>query len=70
VAPSGPFTGLLALLAATVGSGILLGGFVAGLIDLVRGSSRRDDATRFARIGGYIGGVIALLLLSMEPFVR
>ena len=65
MAPSGPFTGLLAILAACVGSGVLLGGFVAGLIDVVRGGTRPDQ-TQFVRFGGYLGGVAALLLLLLE----
>lgn len=69
MAPSGPYTGLLATLAACVGSGVLLGGFVAGLIDLAR-RSPGGDATRFVRLGGYLGGGGAVLLLLAETLVR
>lgn len=63
--PFGPYTGLLATLAACVGSGVLLGGFVAGLIDVARRGTR-PDSTEFVRFGGYWGGVAALLLLLLE----
>jgi hypothetical protein len=65
VTPSGPYTGVLAVIAATVGSGVLLGGFVAGLIDVAR-RGIRPDPTQFVRFGGYWGGVAALLLLLLE----
>jgi hypothetical protein len=69
VTPSGPFTSFIATLAACVGSGVLLGGFAAGLIDLARRGGSSDPAGP-VRIGGYLGGFTALLVLLLETLIR
>jgi hypothetical protein len=65
---AGPLTGLLAIVAACVGAGVLLGGFVAGLVDFARlGTS--GDVTWSTRIGGYVGGIVALVLLAFDLLI-
>jgi hypothetical protein len=65
---AGPLTGLLAIVAACVGAGVLLGGFVAGLVHFAR-LGPNGDATWSTRIGGYVGGIVALMLLAFDILI-
>jgi hypothetical protein len=66
---AGPLTGLLAVVAACIGAGALVGGFVAGIAHVIRLGAGGDIAWS-TRTGGYIGGIGALLLLAMDTVMR
>jgi hypothetical protein len=66
---AGPISSLLTTCAACVGAGILLGGFAAGVANMYRrrlgpGSERR------VQVGGYVGGLIALVVVLAELTIR
>ncbi len=65
----GFFTSATEVLAAAVGAGILLGGFVAGSIGIVAGwpRSRRDGGVVSF---GYAGGMVAVLLVLIDLALR
>jgi hypothetical protein len=65
----GFFTDATELLATAVGAGILLGGFLAGSIGIVSGQprSRRDEGVVSS---GYVGGMIAILLVLIDLVLR
>lgn len=65
----GPLTAAVEALAAVVGAGVLLGGFVVGAARFFTGSSRQAlevDALR----GGYWGGAISFWLALADVIVR
>lgn len=61
---AGPLTSLIATIAACVGAGVLLGGFVAGLLDHLRHGGSYEPSR--ARGGGYAGGLISILALLVD----
>ncbi|HEX5763335.1 MAG TPA: hypothetical protein VFY04_09470 [Solirubrobacterales bacterium] len=61
----GPLTDLTQSVAAAVGAGMLLGGFAAGLIGIVRAWPRRQFDRRVLGIG-YLGGAAATLLVILD----
>lgn len=65
----GFFTEATEVLAAAVGAGILLGGFLAGSIGIVIGRprSRRDERVV---LSGYVGGTVAILLVLIDLVLR
>jgi len=65
----GFFTNATEVLAAAVGAGILLGGFLAGSVGIFKGVPRirRDElAVSF----GYFGGIAAVLLMLFDLALR
>jgi|GEM_PF-2621398 len=65
----GPLTGFLEIVAAAVGSGMLLGGFMAGLWGVIRTRPRRQ-LDRSVLVVGYIGGGSAILLVIVDIIFR
>lgn len=63
LAAAGPITASIEAAAASVGAGMVLGGFVAGLLGSVFGwkGSARDEA--IAITGSFAGLVVAVLLV-------
>jgi hypothetical protein len=58
-------TGAFEVLAATIGSGLIVGSFVAGLLTIALGCTR-NRAERWVLNGGYLGGLLALLGLTVD----
>jgi len=58
-------TGAFEVLAATIGSGLVVGSFTGGLLTIAASRSRRR-AEELALIGGYFGGLLALLGLAVD----
>jgi hypothetical protein len=69
LAQIGLFTSGLEVGATAVGAGIVLGGASMGAIGLVLGWSRREIGDR-ALTDGYIGGLVGLLALVADLFIR
>jgi hypothetical protein len=65
----GPLTSVLVTCAACVSAGVLIGGFVAGLVDLVEAGSHPGSDTR-VRSGGYLGGIAAVGLVMVDLVIR
>jgi hypothetical protein len=68
LAQIGPFTAVTEALATAVGAGVVLGGVAAGILGLVRGSSKVDieeSALASGYIGGGVGAALALLDLIL-----
>jgi hypothetical protein len=61
----GPLTGLLESFAAAVGAGMLLGGFAAGLVALIRGWPRRLF-DRSVLESSYAGGAVAIIVILAD----
>lgn len=69
LAQIGPFTAVTEALATAVGAGVVLGGVAAGILGLVRGSSKVDieeSALASGYIGGGVGAALALLDLILS----
>lgn len=62
-------TTVLEAVATAVGAGIVLGGFLVGVVGLARGWTRADLERRVLR-DSYIGGLLALLLVAIDLLVR
>jgi hypothetical protein len=58
-------TGAFEVLAATIGSGLVVGSFTGGLLTIAASRSRRRTEER-ALIGGYFGGLLALFGLAVD----
>jgi hypothetical protein len=58
-------TGAFEVLAAVIGSGLVVGSFTGGLLTIAASRSRRR-AEKWALIGGYFGGLVALLGLVLD----
>ena len=65
----GPFTGLFEAVASAVGAGMLMGGFVAGAIGLVRGWPKRQFDRRLLR-SSYGGGAFATFFIIVDITFR
>ncbi|HWA53577.1 MAG TPA: hypothetical protein VG816_05330 [Solirubrobacterales bacterium] len=65
LASIGIATNAFELLAATIGSGLVVGSFVAGLLAIAL-SCARSRAERWVLNGGYFGGLLALLGLMVD----
>lgn len=61
----GIVTGAFEVLAAAIGSGIVVGSFTGGLPTITASRSCRR-AEKWALIGGYLGGLLALLGLVLD----
>ena len=61
----GIVTGAFEVLAAVIGSGLVVGTFTGGLLTITTSRSRRQ-AEEWAFIGGYFGGLLALLGLGLD----
>jgi hypothetical protein len=69
IAQIGPFTSIMESAAAAVAAGMLLGGFLTGLVGLMRGFSRQ----RFDWLvmqSGYIGGAGSLFVILADITLR
>jgi hypothetical protein len=62
---SGPAMSVLTACAAAVGAGVVLGGFVVGVVSLLLGWPARE-LDREVRDGGHVGGLVALALLCID----
>lgn len=58
-------TGTFELLATTIGSGLVVGSFLAGLLAIAL-SCTRSRAERWVLNGGYFGGLLALFCLMVD----
>jgi hypothetical protein len=69
---AGPGTSVLAALAASIGFGLVIGGFLGGAVSFAATRSQRLSE-RWSLIGGYLGGFCALAVraidIVMRPFV-
>jgi hypothetical protein len=66
---AGPTTGVLAALATSIGLGLVVGGFFAGAIGFVSTRSQ-EISEKWAFLGGYAGGFLALGLRVIDIFWR
>jgi hypothetical protein len=64
-ASAGPLTSVFEELATSIGSGLVVGSFVAGIGSAVVSRSR-TRSEKWAVIGGYGGGALALALLLVD----
>jgi hypothetical protein len=64
-ASAGPVTGAFQELAASIGSGLVVGSFVVGVGGFASRRSR-EQVERSAVTGGYSGGGVALVLLAFD----
>jgi hypothetical protein len=64
-ASAGPVTGAFQELAASIGSGLVVGSFAVGAGSFVSSRSR-EQSERSAVTGGYSGGGVALVLLGFD----
>jgi hypothetical protein len=64
-ASTGPATNLFELLAASIGSGLVVGGFAGGAVGFVLSRSRARSE-KGAMIGSYGGGFFSLLALALD----
>jgi|GEM_PF-3648871 len=65
LASVGIATSAFELLATTIGSGLVVGSFAAGLLAIVL-SCARSRAEQWAFNGGYFGGLLAMLGLVVD----
>jgi hypothetical protein len=65
----GPVTATMEALAAAIGAGILLGGFLAGSAGMML-RWPRVKAEAWTLVGGNIGGSVALLAILVELRMR
>lgn len=65
----GPATTLVEAVAASVGAGIVLGGFAMGAVGILTGWSRRDFEKRMLR-DGYLGGIAGAVALVVDLVLR
>jgi hypothetical protein len=52
-------------LAASIGSGLVVGGFIGGA-SMLAWTRSRTASEKWALIGGYVGGLAALILLAID----
>jgi hypothetical protein len=64
-ASAGPTTGVLETLATTIGSGLVVGSFVAGIASFVASRSLLRSE-KWAVTGGYLGGGFGVVLLVID----
>jgi hypothetical protein len=64
-ASAGTATGVFEVLAAAIGSGLVVGSFVAGLLTIAM-SRARSRAEKWVLNGGYGGGLLALFGLMVD----
>jgi hypothetical protein len=64
-ASAGPLTGAFEELATSIGAGVVVGSFVAG-IGAFASRRPRERLERWPVTGGYVGGGLALLLLVVD----
>jgi hypothetical protein len=69
VAEAGPVTSGVQAAATAIGAGILLGGFVTGLVGLLLSWEQRRSDRRVVR-GGYLGGLIVAIVAIFEAGLR
>lgn len=69
LAQIGPLTSLMESTAAAVGAGMLLGGFLTGLVGLIRAWPRRQFDARVLWYG-YAGGVGAAVVMLADITFR
>lgn len=62
---AGPTTSVLETLATTIGSGLVVGSFVAGIASFVASRSL-PRSEKWAMTGGYLGGGFAVVLLAID----
>jgi hypothetical protein len=65
LAVGGPVTSFGQSLAMVVGAGVLLGGFLAGVLTKILGWSRPRREEAIAN-SGYIGGLVMIATLALE----
>jgi len=66
---AGPGTRLLAALAASIGFGLVIGGFLAGATSFASTRSQKL-AERWSLIGSYLGGFFALAVRAFDILVK
>jgi len=69
LAQIGPLTGVLEAVAAAVGAGMLLGGFLAGAVGIVRGWPKRQF-DRWLLLSSYGGGGFAAAFTLVDITFR
>jgi len=66
IAAAGPTTALLEATAAAIGSGVVIGGFFAGVVAGLLTSRRGAELDHRVLICGYVGGLVGLLALTSD----
>jgi hypothetical protein len=66
VAAAGPATALLEATAAAIGSGMVIGGFLAGLVAGLLLRRRGAELDHPVLMCGYVGGIMGLLALTTD----
>ena len=69
IAQIGPLTGVLEALATAVGAGVVLGGVAAGILGLVRRSTR-VEIEEGALFSGYAGGGVGAAFALADLILR
>jgi hypothetical protein len=69
LAQIGFMTRFLESVATSIGAGMLVGGFVVGATGLILGWPRQDLEKR-ALADGYVGGLVAVVLLTFDLVMR
>jgi hypothetical protein len=69
LASTGPFTGILEAVATSIGAGIVVGGFTLGMVGVAAGQPQKASEA-MALTGGNVGGVVGLLLLSVDILTK
>jgi hypothetical protein len=64
-AEAGPLTGAFEELATSIGAGVVVGSFIAGIGALASGRPR-NRLEQWPVTGGYLGGGLALTLLAVD----
>jgi hypothetical protein len=65
----GPLTNFVEAVAGSIGSGVLVGGFLGGMESGLLGRPRRGSE-RKALMGSYIGGFASLAALAIDILMR
>jgi len=60
---------VLETLATLIGSGLVVGSFTAGITSFISSRSPRRSE-KWAVVGGYFGGGLALMLLAIDILVK
>jgi hypothetical protein len=69
LAQIGPATGFMEALATAIGAGMVIGGFLAGIVGMGLGW-HKPKLDRSTLAGGYAGGGFAVLLLIIDLGMR
>ena len=69
IASAGPLTGIFEAVATSIGAGIVVGSFALGGLSFANGWPR-TKSEGLTLVGGHIGGLVGLLLLSIDTLAK